>query len=65
MSHATQLHNRRSLDDSVEIIHRTGLPGNVTVEVCHHVQTMVVATVQGAIEQALEEALSTYVGCER
>jgi len=30
MSHAQQLHNRRSLDGSVQIIHRTGLPDHVT-----------------------------------
>ena len=29
MSHATQLHNRRYLNDYLEIINRHGLPGNV------------------------------------
>jgi hypothetical protein len=61
MSHAKQLHNRRYLDDSVEIINRTGLPGNVKVEVGHHVQEMVIATVQGVIEQTLEEELMPYL----
>ena len=65
MSHAKQLHNRRSLDDYLEIINRTGLPGKVQADVCQQVQDMVIATVQGALEQALEEELTTYVGCGR
>ena len=29
MSHAKQLHNRRYLNDYLEIINREGLPGNI------------------------------------
>jgi transposase-like protein len=65
MSHAKQLHNRRYLDDYMEIINRKGLPGNVTSEVCQQVQDAVVATTQHMIEQALEAELSAYLGAER
>ena len=65
MSHAKQLHNRRYLDDYLEIINRTGLPCNVRADVCQQVQAMVIVTVQSAIEQALEEELSTSIGCGR
>ena len=65
MSHAKQLHNQRYFDDYMEIINRTGLPGNVKSEVCQHVHHAVIATVQRVIEQALEEELTTYLGCAR
>ena len=61
MSHAKQLHNQRYFDDYLEIINRTGLPGNVKSEVCQHVHHAVIATVQRVIEQALEEELTTYL----
>ena len=65
MSHVHQLHNRRYFDDSMEIINRKGLPGNVKSELCHQVNDAVVATTQQVIEQALEAELSAYVGAER
>ena len=55
MSHATQLHNRRYFDDSLEIINRHGLPGNVKHEVCQQVRDAVLTTVQTVIEHALQE----------
>ncbi len=65
MSHAQQLHNRRYFDDSMEIINRKGLPGNVKSALCHQVQDAVVATTQHGIEQALEAELTAYLGAER
>ena len=65
MSHATQLHNRRYFDDYMEIINRTGLPGNVKSELCEQVKRAVVGTTQQVIEQALEAELSAYLGAER
>ena len=38
MSHAKQLHNRRYLNDYLEIINRAGLPGNVKNDLCRKVQ---------------------------
>ena len=55
MSHAKQLHNRRYLNDYLEIINREGLPGNVKNDVCRKVQATVIATVQHVIEAALDE----------
>jgi hypothetical protein len=52
MSHAKPLHNRRYLNDSLEIINREGLPGNVKNDVCRKVQDTVIATVQHVIEAA-------------
>jgi len=65
MSHAKQLHNRRYFDDSMEIINRKGLPGNVKSALCEQVNRAVVGTTQQVIEQALEAALSAYLGAER
>lgn len=65
MSHATQLHNRRYLDDYLTIMNRAGLPDNVKAQVCQQVQHAVIATVQWTIEQALEEELTAYLGCAR
>jgi transposase-like protein len=65
MSHAQQRHNRRYFDDSMEIIHRNGLPGHVKSELCQQVNDAVVATTQQVIEQALEAELTAYVGAER
>jgi hypothetical protein len=65
MSHAKQLHNRRYFDDYVEIINRAGLPGNVKVELCQQVHHAVITTVQGVIEQALEEEWTAYLGLAR
>ena len=52
MSHAKQLPNRRYLNDSLEIINREGLPGNVKSDLCLQVQNTVIATVQHVIEGA-------------
>jgi hypothetical protein len=65
MSHAKQLHNRRYLDNSLQIINRMGLPSNVQADLCPQGQERGIATVQEAIEQALEEELTTARGCER
>jgi len=65
MSHAKQLHNRRYLNDYLEIINREGLPGNVKNDLCLEVQNVVLTTVQQVIEEALEEDLRAYLGLER
>src|SRR5262245_66107600 len=65
MSHAKQLHNRRYLNDYLEIINREGLPGNVKNDLCRKVQDTVIATVQHVIEAALEEELSADLRGER
>ena len=65
MSHAPQLHNRQYFDDYMEIINRKGLPGHIKSELCQQVNDAVVATTQQVIEQALEAALTAYVGAER
>ena len=65
MSHAKQLHNRRYLNDYLEIINREGLPGNVKNDLCLEVQNVVITTAQQVIEAALEEELSAYLGLDR
>ena len=65
MSHAKQLHNRRYLNDYLEIINREGLPGNIKNDLCRKVQDTVIATVQHVIEAALDEELSVYLGLDR
>jgi putative transposase len=65
MSHAKPLHNRRSLNDYLEIINREGLPGNIQPDLCLKVQETVIATVQHVIEAALDDELSAYLGVER
>jgi hypothetical protein len=65
VSHAKQLHPRRYLNDSWEIINREGLPGNSQSDLCLKVQDTVVTTVQHVIEEALEEDLSAYLGVAR
>ena len=52
MSHATQLHHRGYLADSMQIMHRCSLPGNVQDEVYRQVHTRAVATVKWTLEQA-------------
>ena len=52
MSHATQLHHRGDLADSMPIRHRCSLPGNVQDEVYRQVQARAVATVTWTLEQA-------------
>ena len=65
MSHAKHLHNRRYLNDYLEIINREGLPGNVKSDLCLAVQNVVMTTVQQVIEQALAEELRAYLGLDR
>jgi hypothetical protein len=65
MSHAKPLHHRRYLNDSLESIHREGLPGNVKTDLCLTVQDPVIATVQHVIEAALDEELRAYLGLDR
>jgi len=55
MSHAKQIHTPSYFDDSMEMINRRGLPGNVKTEVRQQVHHAVLTTVQSVIEQALEE----------
>jgi len=65
MSHAKHLHNRRYLNDYLEIINRESLPGNVKNDLCLEVQEVVLTTVQQVIEAALEEEWRAYLGLER
>jgi putative transposase len=65
MSHAKQLHHQGYFDDYLKIINRSGLPGNVKSALSQQVHHAVIATVQSVIEQALEEELTTYLGCAR
>src|SRR5262249_57778759 len=65
MSHAKQLHNRRYLNDYLEIINREGLPGNVKNDLCRKVQDTVIATRQHVIEAALDEELRASLGLDR
>ena len=65
MSHAKQLHHRRSLHDSLEILNREGLPGNVKTDLCLRVQDTVITTVHHVIEAALDEELHAYLGLDR
>ena len=62
MSHAKQLHNRRYLNDYLEIINRRGLPGNVKSAVCQEIQHAVTTTVKRVLEHSLEEELTQYLG---
>ena len=65
MSHGTPLHNRRSLHDSLEIINRHGLPGNVKSEICHQMHQAITATVKGVLAHSLEEELPQHLGLAR
>ena len=65
MSHATQLHNRGYLADYMQIMHRSALPGHVHDEVYSQVHTRVVSTVKWTLEQALDEEMTSYLGCDR
>jgi hypothetical protein len=62
MRHATPLHNRRDLENSLEIINRHGLPGNGKSPVGHTLQQAVITTVQGAVEHSVEAELTPYRG---
>lgn len=65
MSHATQLHNRRYLNDYLEIINRHGLPSNVKSTIGQEIQRAVTTTVKSALEHSLEEELTQYLGLAR
>jgi hypothetical protein len=65
MSHATPLHNRGYLADSMQIMHSAALPGNVYDEVYGQVHARVVSTVQWTLEQALDEEVTSSRGCGR
>jgi hypothetical protein len=65
MSQATPLHNRRSLNDSLEMINRHGLPGHGKTEMCHQMPQAVTTTVKGVLEHRLEEELTQYLGLAR
>jgi hypothetical protein len=54
MSHATQLHNRGSLADSMQIMNASVLPGNVSEAVYGQVHERVVSSVKWTLEQALD-----------
>jgi len=65
MSHATQLHNRGYLGDYMQIMNRCALPGNVYDALYRQVQDQVVSTVKWTLEHALDEEVTTYLGCDR
>lgn len=65
MSHATPLHNRGYLTDSMQIMNASVLPGNVYDAVYGQVRDRVVSSVQSTLEQALDEEVRHYLGCER
>ena len=65
MSHATQLHHRSYLDDYMQIMNSSALPGNVPNAVYRQVQASALATVQWTLEQALDEEVTAYLGCAR
>lgn len=65
MSHATQLHNRRSLNDSLEILNRPGLSGNGTRTVDYEIQRAVIPTIKSALEHSLTEECRQYLGFVR
>jgi hypothetical protein len=56
MSPAQQRHNRRDFDDSLELIHRHGLPGPVKHAVCQQGRDTGSTTVQPVLAHALHEA---------
>jgi transposase-like protein len=65
MSHATQLHNRGYLADYMQIMNASALPGNVYDAVYGQVRERVVSSVKWPLEQALDEEVRDYLGCER
>ena len=65
MSHATQLHHRGSLADSMEIMNASALPGNGDDAVYGQVQERVVSSVKWTLEEALEEEVRGSLGSER
>lgn len=65
MSHATQLHNRGYLADYMQIMNTSALPGNVYDALYGQVHERVVTSVKWTLEQALDEEMRDYLGCER
>ena len=65
MSHATQLHDRGYLADSMQIMHRVPPPGHCQGEVYHQVHACALETVQWTLEQALDEEVRAYLGRAR
>ena len=65
MRHATQRHDRGSLADSMQIMHRCSLPGHGQDEGYRQVHARAVATVQWPREQACDEELRVSVGRSR
>jgi transposase-like protein len=65
MSHATQLHHRGYLADSMQIMNASALPGNVYDAVYGQVHHRVVSSVKWTLEQALEEEVRDSLGYER
>jgi transposase-like protein len=65
MSHATQLHHRGYLADYMQIMNASALPGNVYDALYGHVHERVVSSVKWTLEQALDEEVREYLGCER
>ena len=61
MSHATQLHNRGSLDDYMQIMNSSPLPGNVQDEVYGRVQASALAMVKWTLEQVSLSKLSGFL----
>ena len=53
MSHATQLHARGYLADSMQIMNSSALPGNVYEEVYSPVHARVISTVQWTEDQGI------------
>jgi hypothetical protein len=65
MSHATQLHNRGYLDDSMQSMNSSPLPGHVHDEVYGRLQASALATVQWSLAQAVDEEGTASLGCAR
>jgi len=65
MSHATQLHHRGSLADSMQIMRRCALPGNVQDEGYRQVHDRALTTVKWTLEQALDAEVTSSLGGAR
>ena len=65
MSHATPLHHRGSLADSMQSMNASALPGKVYDAVDSHVHERGVPSVKWPLEPALDEEVRDALGCER
>ena len=65
MRHATQLHHRGYLDDYMQIMNSSALPGHVHNAVYRQIQDRALATVKWTLEQALDEEVTASLGCAR